>query len=58
MRLAVAIQVVAQDSGVRIKSVCRNREVDGDLGLSLDRFFALIVRLEMPLLHGFPCGPG
>src|ERR1700687_869311 len=39
-------------------SVGRDGEVHGDPRLGLDRVRALVVRLEMPLLHGFFCGAG
>lgn len=39
-------------------SIGRDSEVDGDLGLGLDRFGALVVRFEMPLLDRFLGGAG
>jgi len=40
------------------KSVGRDGEVDGNLCLGLDGVLALIMRLEMPLLHGLLRGAG
>src|ERR1700687_978619 len=40
------------------RSVGRDGEVHGDPRLGLDRVRALVVRLEMPLLHGFLRGAG